>query len=106
MKNKILFLLLIASIVLMVGGVVGMLNEPRVQMLSEGYVEEIYGKKCHNDIRTNIYRKDDGYAMLIRSNGEMSFTSIYLQIKLSIWWVVENILNAIEYNSLSSCEMG
>jgi hypothetical protein len=102
MKKRILLSLLVISFVFFIFSVYDLLHESKAKALSVAYIEETY--QCENDLRATIYGKDDDYyAVSVRSNEDLS-KSFYLKIRLSMWFQLEEILDASEYNEANSCE--
>jgi hypothetical protein len=104
LKNKVLLLLTVASIMWMLISVFGTLKDRKVRSLSETYIEETYGENCQKDMRATIYGKEDGYYSVALRPKEGVTPAYYLQIKLTMWWQTDEILDASEYNDLNSCK--
>ncbi|MGE6486887.1 hypothetical protein [Paenisporosarcina sp. NPDC076898] len=102
MKRRILIVFLAISVVGLIFSVYDLLHESKAKALSVAFIEETY--QCENDMRAIIYGKDDEYyAVSVRSNDDLS-KSFYLKIRLSMWFQLEEILDATEYNEAFSCE--
>jgi hypothetical protein len=101
-KKRILIVLLAISVVGFIFSMYNLLHESKAKALSVAYIEETY--QCEEDMRAIIYGKDDEYyAVSVRSNEDLS-KSFYLKIRLSMWFQLEEILDASEYNEANSCE--
>jgi len=101
-KKRILILFLVISFVGFIFSGYRLLHERQAKALSVAFIEETY--QCENEMRAIIYGKDDEYyAVSVRSNNDLS-KSFYLKIRLSMWFQLEEILDASEYNEAFSCE--
>ena len=104
MKKRILLSFLVISFVYFIFSVYSLLHESKAKALSEAFIEETYAGSCHDNLNAVIYGKEDGfYAVSVRPTNDVSKT-FYLQIKLSMWFEIEEILDASEYNLIYACE--
>ena len=102
MKKRILIVFLAISVVGFIFSVYNLLHESKAKTLSVAYIEEIY--QCEHDMNATIYGMDeDYYAVTVRSQDDLS-KSFYVKIRLSMWFQLEEILDASEYNEAYSCE--